>query len=78
MLWESPLLSVEGRRIVLNVGLPAAATREEVLRRFGPFGFGGLAAVRLHVESSASAAIRDELQRQYGQVPVELVVESPR
>ena len=53
MLWNTPLFSLEGRGLVLNVGLPATASAAEAIMRCRNFSFTGLAAVRVHCQGEA-------------------------
>ena len=74
VLWNTPLFSLEGRGLVLNVGLPATVSAAEAIKRCGNFSFSGLAAVRVHCQGEASIEAMGALENRFHGTPVELVV----
>jgi len=58
-LWTRPLFSVEGRRIILNVGVPSDLPDEEMVQRVHQkLVFQGVSLLRLHAERPVSEALK--------------------
>ena len=66
--WGKPLLALEGKAIVLHLGLPNGVNDSELLNRYKLLNFGGLTKVYLHNESqfreSAVEVIRNIFSHQ--------------
>lgn len=54
--WERPLFAVEGKAVVLHLGLPEGVDADEVARRYKLLNYGGLSKVYLHCDSAPSSA----------------------
>lgn len=72
MLWDAPLFSLEGRGLVLNVGLPETVLEGGAEDRFRDLAFDGLAAVRLHAAGEVPATTLESLRRHFKDTPVEV------
>jgi len=65
MLAVSPLFSLRGEAIFLEVGVTATTTDEELVARFREWRFAGLAGVRLHSERAIHRDVRDAIREHY-------------
>lgn len=54
--WQKPLFAVEGKAVVLHLGLPDGVSAEEVAERYKLLNYGGLKKVYLHCDSAPSSA----------------------
>jgi hypothetical protein len=61
-LWDGPLLSVDGARLTLRLGLPSGASDDEACKRYREMGFGGLARVCLHCGRPPGERLLESLQ----------------
>jgi hypothetical protein len=66
--WETPLFAIEGKSIVLHLGLPEGISDLELTNRYKQMGFRGLAKIYLHSDSQYSgervAVVRNIYNRQ--------------
>lgn len=63
--WDSPLFSLEGKKINLHLGVPANKTDEEVKTRYREMGYDGLAKVYLMCETQPSEAFIEMMRELY-------------
>lgn len=54
--WEQPLFAVEGKAVVLHLGLPDEMSADEVAERYKLLNYRGLSKVYLHCDSAPSSA----------------------
>lgn len=73
-LWNTPLFGVEGAGIVLHLGLPEAATDDDVAARYRDMGFRGLSEVRLHCARPPGEALLARLRELHERPPPVRVV----
>lgn len=53
--WGKPLFAVEGKAVVLHLGLPDEVSADEVAERYKLLNYGGLNKVYLHCDSAPSS-----------------------
>lgn len=57
--WEKPLFAVEGKAVVLHLGLPDGVSTDEVTERYKLLNYAGLNKVYLHCDSAPSSALTE-------------------
>jgi hypothetical protein len=62
LLWDNPVLAVEGSALALHLGKPAEASDEQAMERYRELGFGGLARVTVHAAGMVSSRVIDFIQ----------------
>jgi hypothetical protein len=63
--WEKPLFAVEGKAVVLHLGLPDGVSADEVAERYKLLNYGGLNKVYLHCDSTPSNAHTEAVANVY-------------
>jgi hypothetical protein len=63
--WEKPLFAVEGKAVVLHLGLPDGVSADEVAERYKLLNYGGLNKVYLHCDSTPSSAHTEAVTNVY-------------
>jgi hypothetical protein len=63
--WEKPLFAVEGKAVVLHLGLPDGVSADEVAERYKLLNYGGLNKVYLHCDSEPSIAHTEAVTNVY-------------
>ena len=63
--WENPQFAVEGKTVVLHLGLPEGKTANEVSERYKLLNFGGLSKVYLHCDSIPSGTHTESVMSIY-------------
>jgi hypothetical protein len=51
LLWDSPIFTIEDKKITLHLGIPDGKTDEDVMARYHEMGYRGLGKVYLHCKS---------------------------
>lgn len=54
--WEKPMFAVEGKAVVLHLGLPDGVDADEAAKKYKLLNCGGLSKVYLHCDSAPSSA----------------------
>lgn len=63
--WINPLFALEGKDIVLHLGIPNSVEIMEALNRYKEMGYDGLAKVYLHVNQPIDAALQNGIAKLY-------------
>jgi hypothetical protein len=76
--WAMPLFSARGRKLTLNLGIPADKTDEEVAARWHQMGFGGLHRVDVYADRPLGEAtvnlIRELYAEEYRKPVIRVIV----
>jgi hypothetical protein len=65
--WEKPLFALEGKAVVLHLGVPDGVSELELLNRYKLLNFGGLAKVYLHYETKPPENAIEIIRRVFNQ-----------
>ncbi|HSI24909.1 MAG TPA: hypothetical protein VK952_04750 [Methylotenera sp.] len=63
--WEKPVFAVEGKAVVLHLGLPDGVSADEVAERYRLLNYDGLNKVHLHCDSAPSNAHTEAVEKIY-------------
>ena len=63
--WGKPVFAVEGKAVVLHLGLPDGIGVDEVARRYKLLNYGGLSKVYLHCDSAPSSKHKEAVVNVY-------------
>ena len=74
-LWNSPLFAVEGRKLILHLGLPGGQSEDQIAMRYREMGFGGLSRVYLHCDISPSDSLLEILAGYFENQEIRPVIE---
>lgn len=75
-LWEAPLFAVEGKNLILHLGLPDGPSDEEVANRYREMGFGGLSRIYIHCSRVPGEVLLDTLRSRYAHLKSPPVLET--
>jgi len=76
--WDTPVFGLEHGKVVLHLGLPTGKSDIDFAKRFREMGFGGLAKVYLHCETTPSEQAIASLMNLYRHFPVQPILDIKR
>ena len=63
--WNSPLFSIEDKKICLHLGVPLEKTDEDIMARYHEMGYGGLWKVYLHCKATLNETLVQTFRDMY-------------